>query len=453
MPEEKNRLTFETRDEYQRKPIAEKIIRLLESGAKVSPLVIDGKWGAGKTEFCQKLIHLVEDGESNLRPIYVDAFKADHADEPLMTLMAAVLKALPEQEREPLIKKALPAIKFGVKTALKAGTSWLLKQDAANVVEGFEDEVKQAGDEIINHSVETLLKDHIAAEENITTLQTALAELAKAQPIIVFIDELDRCRPDFAVNVIETIKHVFDVEGVQFVLVANFDQLRSSINHCYGTGLEEAQRYLDKFVQFSLSLSENHKPNGHEAILASVTHLRKLVVNSELLDNADFADAREGVRVFFETLVTTNRLSLREVETLVRYLEIYQTLTGKDGLSKGKIFGYRLLRAFGVFLYCFRPSVAEAMVHNQIVISEIASVLGKSQLFNQWEGGYSDYDDTVLAMITFEHGGCEPAFTIAEEDREKWVEAFKGYFRAGFGRREEFSKIIVDAIETMKLSG
>lgn len=261
MPEEKNRFTFGTRDEYQRKPIAEKIIRLLESGAKISPLVIDGHWGAGKTEFCKKLVHLIEDAETNLRPIYVDAFKADHADEPLMTLMAAVLKALPEADRKPLIKKALPAIRFGAKTLLKAGVSWGLKQDAADVVEDFKDEIKSAGEEVINHAVESLLANHVTAEENINTLQKALAELAAVKPIVVFIDELDRCRPDFAINMLENIKHVFDVENVQLVLVTNFDQLRSSINHCYGNGLD-AQRYLDKFVQFSLSLSDTHKPNG-----------------------------------------------------------------------------------------------------------------------------------------------------------------------------------------------
>jgi len=158
----KNRLTFGTRDEYQRKPIAEKIIRLLESGAKVSPLVIDGNWGAGKTEFCKKLAHLIEDGDSNLRPIYVDAFKADHADEPLMTLMAAVLKALPVAERKPLMKKALPAIRFEAKTVLKAGLSWALKQDAADIAEGFEGEGKNAGDELINNAVESLLANHVA---------------------------------------------------------------------------------------------------------------------------------------------------------------------------------------------------------------------------------------------------------------------------------------------------
>jgi len=100
MCDTQDRVTFDARDEYQRRPIAEKIIRLLESDVKISPLVIDGHWGAGKTEFCCKLIHLIEDGEANLQPIYVDAFKADHADEPLMTLMAAVLNAFPEAKEK-----------------------------------------------------------------------------------------------------------------------------------------------------------------------------------------------------------------------------------------------------------------------------------------------------------------------------------------------------------------
>ncbi|MBS9778043.1 MAG: hypothetical protein KGV50_04690 [Gammaproteobacteria bacterium] len=48
-------ITFENRDEFQRKPIAEKIIQLLKSEIDISPLMIDGNWGIGKTEFCCKL--------------------------------------------------------------------------------------------------------------------------------------------------------------------------------------------------------------------------------------------------------------------------------------------------------------------------------------------------------------------------------------------------------------
>ncbi|ORJ60301.1 KAP family NTPase [Geothermobacter hydrogeniphilus] len=451
MPEKQDRITFEFRDEYQRRPIAEKIIRLLESGAKVSPLVIDGSWGSGKTEFCKKLIHLIEDGESSLRPIYVDAFKADHADEPLMTLMAAVLNALPEAEREPLIKKALPAIKFGVKTALKAGTSWLLKQDAADVVKDFKDEVKKAGDELINHAVESVLKDHVAAEQNITALQTALAELAKDAPIVLFIDELDRCRPDFAVNMLENIKHVFDVDGVQFVLITNFDQLRSSINHCYGNGLD-AQRYLDKFVQFSLSLSDTHKPGGNQAILASTTHFINLVGKSELLDNTELNGERSSLLI---GLIEKNRLSLREVETLVLYLEIYQTLTNRKGLSGVGTYGYFLLRVLGVYLYCFEKDMAKAFARGQVKVGEFASSMGREQLFDQWNGDEPTTIDLVVALISSENAAYGDDFSFKDDtQRINWRKAFQAYCGTEYaGHSGGFTKTVAGAIETMKLAG
>ncbi len=414
-------------------------------------MVIDGNWGPGKTEFCQKLIHLIKDEETNLRPIYVDAFKADHANEPLMTLMAAVLTALPEAERQPLIKKALPAIKFGVKTTLKAGTSWLLKQDTADVVDGFETELKNAGDELINHAVESLLVNHVAAEENINTLQAALAELANETPIVVFIDELDRCRPDFAVNMLENIKHVFNIEGVQFVLITNFDQLRSSINHCYGNGLD-AQRYLDKFVQFNLSLSDTHKPNGHEAVLASVTHQQTLINESELLDNTNLNAA--GISDFLTTLITVNQLSLREVETFVLYMEIYQTLTDKKGLADSVIFGYCLLSIWGIFLYCFKYDIADNMVRGEVIVPEIAKVLGKLQLFRKWDSIYPDHADAIMAMTCIEYTNSDKKFSFStEEEQQRWKKSIGELFQNGYGSSPgSFQTIISRTIETLKLS-
>ncbi|MCK4623045.1 MAG: KAP family NTPase [Desulfuromonadales bacterium] len=452
IPEKMNDITFDTRDEYQRKPIAEKIIHLLEADTKISPLVIDGNWGAGKTEFCRKLIRLIEDGEFNLQPIYVDAFKADHADEPLMTLMAAVLKALPEEDRAPLTKKALPVIKFGVKTALKAGISWVLKQDAADLGEGFENDLKSAGDEVINHAVESLLTDHVIAEESIATLQSALRELAKEKPIVVFIDELDRCRPDFSVNMLESIKHVFEVEGVQFVLIANFNQLRSSINHCYGSALD-AQRYLDRFVSFKLNLSDTHKPHGHEVVLASVTHLETMVSNSELLKNSSLKDS--GIAEILTVLVRVNQLSLREVETFILHLEIYQSLTDEKGLADNVFFGHCLLRVLGIYLFCFKSDISEGLVRGFLDEPAIALVLGKDQLFRQWEGEYPDCADVVLAMICYGGNSTDSRFVPAAEDQQQWNEAIRPYFQSGGFSRfpTNFSNIAGETIETLKLGG
>jgi len=320
------------------------------------------------------------------------------------------------------------------------------------VAEDLAAEIKNAGDEAINHAVESLLADHVAVEESIVALQQALEMLAETKPIVIFIDELDRCRPDFAVNMLENIKHVFDVEGVQFVLVTNSEQLRSSINHCYGNGLD-AQRYLDKFVQFSLSLSDTHKPDGHDAVLASVSHLKTLIDESELLDNTNLN--ADGLNDFLATLIKANRLSLREVETFILYLEIYQTLTDKKGLADSVIFGYCLLRIFGIFLYCFKSDIADDLVRGEVKVVEIAEILGKSQLFRQWDSLYPDHADAVVAMMCIENTSYDENFSFTVEgEQQRCEESIGELFRNGFGGRTgNFQTIIISTIETLKLGG
>jgi len=68
--------TFDKRDEFNRKEIAEKLIKVISSEINVSPIVIiDGKWGTGKTEFCKKLVYLANSTDEKNNYIYVDCFK------------------------------------------------------------------------------------------------------------------------------------------------------------------------------------------------------------------------------------------------------------------------------------------------------------------------------------------------------------------------------------------
>jgi hypothetical protein len=446
-------ITFEDRDEFQRKPIAEKVISLLESDIQVSPMIIDGSWGTGKTEFCRKLINLIKSDDSQLRPVYIDAFKADHADEPLMALLSAVLKLLPEAERFSLMEAALPVAKFGIKMGLKAGVSWILKQDTADIAEGFASDLKSAGDEAVNHAVESLLTEHVEAEERIETLKQALQKIAEDSPIVIFVDELDRCRPDFAVSMLESIKHVFDVENVQFVLVTNSTQLRASINHCYGEAIE-AQRYLDKFIAFSFRLPETFKPDGYRAVSASINHMRQLVSDSEFLSPGL---NKEGHLDFLDLLTRENQLSLREVETFVQYLEVYQVLTEQKGLAQNTYFGYLQLRLFGAFLFCSEPDITEQLMREIVDAKAIAVVLGKSKLVDikELKGSYPDSGDVITAIVGLEATTNEDHFIPASDEATKeWEGTFRSFFGHGIppdvGERV---KIIVSAIETLQLGG
>ena len=245
-------LTFDARDEFSRKPIAEKIIRLLNSDIEVSPLIIDGKWGTGKTEFCFKLKNLIEDDSSNDYKVgYVNAFQADHANEPLLTLIAEVAGFYGEDDdkRKSFIKNAIPYLRLVSGIGIKAIASLAFGKYAANLPEEFKEgleAIEDGSDSLIDQSLESLIKDQVEAEKNLATLKDALIKISAETPIILLIDELDRCRPDFAVMMLETIKHVFDVENVQIILITNAEQLKATIKHSYGSETN-SHDYLYKF--------------------------------------------------------------------------------------------------------------------------------------------------------------------------------------------------------------
>ena len=149
------------RDEFRREQVAERVIKLLTADIDVSPMVIDGDWGTGKTEFCHKLINKFKEDRKNYRLLYVDAFQADHADNPLVTVLSGVISLLPEDStKATLLQKAMPVVRFAATTASKAVVSHILKQSAEDLTDGLENHLKNAADQAIDSSIKALLKDH-----------------------------------------------------------------------------------------------------------------------------------------------------------------------------------------------------------------------------------------------------------------------------------------------------
>jgi len=328
MANERTHRTFQGengRDEFRREQIADKVISLLTSDIDISPMVIDGHWGTGKTEFCHKLMGKFKAEHENYRLLYIDAFQADHADNPLLTILAEVLSLLPDgEQKQSLREKIIPVVRYGIKTTLKAGVSHLLRENADKIGEDLDQYLQEAADKAIDASVMAMLKDHEEAQRNLKALQSVLAEVAGNNPIVIFIDELDRCRPDYSVQMLEVIKHTFHVENVKFVLITNTAQLRAAIHHSYGPDVD-AQRYLDKFLKFSFYLPNFIPSNSSEKTLASVEHFNSLVRMSPVLRDTKLNDFNNGVYGFTTSLISHNQLSLRETETFIRYLEIFHT--------------------------------------------------------------------------------------------------------------------------------
>ncbi|KFF63443.1 P-loop NTPase fold protein [Pectobacterium sp. CHL-2024] len=368
-------IRFSDRDEYSRKSVAEKLIALLSSnGISISPVMIDGGWGTGKTEFCYKLINLLKEDHPDFNAIYIDAFSEDHANAPTMILLAAIFKILPEQEQSKLIKKAIPVLRFGLKTALKAGANFVLRQNGENIADEFQHAIKETSETAINESVEKILKEHIESEKNINLLKKALEKTSHEKPIIIFIDELDRCRPDFSISILENIKHIFNIKNVSFVLIANLKQLESTINAMYGHSFN-AKKYLDKFINFNYKLPSHTDQGKH------FTSISSLHWDNILSQDNQLRVIKDNINISAPILIEKSELSLREVETLFRYFKIYQELSNdQQRITTGKGIGYTTCRLIGIFLYCFRPELSNEISIKKdlekLDMNELGSALG-----------------------------------------------------------------------------
>ena len=431
--------TFATHDEFNRKPIAENIIRLLTSDIDLSPMVIDGGWGTGKTEFCQKLIRFMEQQQLNYQPVYIDAFRSDHSGEPLLALLAEIIKTCtpedtdeqPSEQRKNITRKVAKAAGFVMKTVAKAAVGHVLKQNTDDLAEEFQqimngdqdadslaETVTDAAVTIASHTidatVEALLKEQIEAEKNLETLKSCLKELAADKPIILFIDELDRCRPDYAVDMLEVIKHVFDIENVKVVLVTNTKQLRAAINHRYGVEVD-AQKYLDKFLKYSFALPEKVvAQTEQDRVWVSIHHFEQLIKGCDI-GGVLFSGYR--VMECINEMIKRNNLSLRETERLVRFLEIYHSLSHGFGAGNEPLTLW--LRVVGVFIFCFYPSLMDDINKNRTDAGEFAQLFNLQSWPDMPDDPYDVKEVDVIAVMLILNSKIEDSRFILQEASEQ----------------------------------
>lgn len=149
--------------------------------------------------------------------------------------------------------------------AAKAGLHWVGLGGAGEALQEVYKEGKEvydtASEEIANkvkEHIEKKIENHHIEKQTIQDFKHELAELAAKleKPLVFIIDELDRCRPDFAIRLIERIKHFFDIKNIVFVLVMDKTKFSKVVCHNYGYDGNLSEEYLDKFVDFSVKLKK-----------------------------------------------------------------------------------------------------------------------------------------------------------------------------------------------------
>jgi len=301
---EKDVLGRKQNADYLTKYLTERYLSRREDDGFV--LAINAEWGLGKTFMlrCWK-----SDLERSKYPtVYFDAWKNDFTPEPLVAFISEIdeglspfFKSMPKAKRyfnaaiksmKQVLKPAFKAALFGV---AKHGLGLSADHVGKLISEVSQDDTHGATRDVMPNiadiekgmsaAVDAALKQHKNTKQAISSFKEKLTLLVKALeesnevklPIFIFVDELDRCRPDYAVELLEGIKHLFGVPGVYFIVATNMNQLGESTKAIYGAGFD-GHRYLKRFFDMEYFLP---LPN-------SIDYSKSLFLNSSLPPIPDF---------------------------------------------------------------------------------------------------------------------------------------------------------------------
>lgn len=249
------------KDAIERNSDVVRFVSVLDSIEDNCSIALEGQWGSGKTFFVKQtkmmldahndFLPCLQENDRNLirniranyygnsaptlQPqvcVYYDAWENDNDDDPILSMVYAILNSVETD------------FSFKDTSCLKVAAGILevfSGRDWEELIESFKGEDPLAK-----------LKQEKATEQRVHEfLESLLPE--KGNRLIVFIDELDRCKPSYAVKLLERIKHYFIDDKITFVFSVNIDELQYTIKKYYGEGFD-GSKYLDRFFDLRISL-------------------------------------------------------------------------------------------------------------------------------------------------------------------------------------------------------
>lgn len=282
-------------------------------------LNLNGSWGSGKTQFLKRLYSLLNN--QSHPTIYIDAWESDFTKEPLTVVSSELLSQLEKYSSVSgsdfdAVKSLLGKFIKGTAIAASGYVSKKLLDDSATGIEAVKSLFEKTDADYIS-SIQKGYMEQIDAIKEIRTKLSLLAEILKQNhgqelPIVVLVDELDRCRPDYAIEMLEVIKHFFDTKHFVFVVATDTDQLCCSIKAVYGDDFD-SEKYLKRFFHRKAQL-----PTPDLKHYLAAGDLREHISN--LQGSLNLIPKLNGVRVdvplYVELVANAYELDIRAVDQL-----------------------------------------------------------------------------------------------------------------------------------------
>lgn len=227
--------------------------KMLYSMSEQNIISLNGDWGTGKTFFIKQLVEVIKclsvenyevdkdilvfikelekefeniEVKNQIYPIYFNAWEYDSNEDPLLTLIYSIIEQNPNLKDNAKANESMKEKIYRIISSFKVGLSF---SDNTGKTYGMELQCNP-------NTNKPITKDIISIEELKNTFKELLEDvkIEKANKLVIFIDELDRCNPSFAIKLLERIKHFFDDDRFIFVFSTNLNELQYTVKKFYG---------------------------------------------------------------------------------------------------------------------------------------------------------------------------------------------------------------------------
>lgn len=292
----------------------EQILVLLSEQKQGRVFALDGKWGYGKTYILERLekeLEVLQNEETQDDRFYVfhyNCWQYDYYEEPVVAIVSAMLD------------------KYGGKSE-KEKAQKVIKEIAGQIVKN------KIGIDLVETHDNISKKEQFQFDEMFgfkTTLdytRNKICELTKDKTVLLVVDELDRCMPEYAIKVLERLHHMFEgLDNVIVLLAIDSTQLEHSVKEIYGEQVD-TERYLKKFISFRVRLDIGK-------------------VQSNFINKFDyyfnkFNDPEDIVSVINE-ITLLDAIDIRNFEKIVEKLYLIHSICTKDVFG-AEVLGFEMI--------------------------------------------------------------------------------------------------------------
>lgn len=372
---EKKRVDLLSRNEFIDNVI--KLVEQLSENGQGCCFAIEGGWGIGKTFVIEQLeeqLNMIQSENTANDKYFVfhyNCWQYDYYEEPAVAIISAMLGSIQEDE-------AITALE--IENTVKAG--WQFAMEKLQEIAGLYIENKigvnlvSLANDIKNIKDQNEEKSYsfdkmFNFNKTIEQVQDNLEEIAKERTIVLVVDELDRCVPQYTIKVLERIHHIFaGLENIVVILAIDRNQLEHSVEEMFGvnqsTNSMSVEKYLKKFIDFSMTL-DNGKINDN-LIDKYEFYFKKFFFNGELKNK------EEIVEIISKLLIG---MDIRIQEKLIEKIDIVHSIVCKESVDGSVIIFeilYEVLKIWGF------GDMKKLVLINRATYPELESKLGVERI-------------------------------------------------------------------------